>query len=429
MGKVNDVLKDESKIERVELHFADIHGDLKVLRVPRGRLKEDDVVAFDGSSIAGFTQICNSDLLLRPNVGSFAKLPWDTRAGRFICDVLNTDGSPFEGDPRRVLRRAVDFAKEQGYVYNVGPELEFFLFKSHDAPDTLDDGVYFEPTSSDVGAKVRDTILQYLGDFGFTIEMEHHEVGPSQHEIDFKYGEALETADNAQTLKYVVKHAAREHGVYASFMPKPIQGVNGSGMHVHQSLADAEKKENVFAGGDDLSELAMRFVGGLLHHARDFSAVTAPTVNSYKRLVPGYEAPVYVAWGEKNRSALIRVPYAKGQGARVELRCPDPSANPYLAFAVMLRAGLDGVASNRAVPDPITWNLYEMSALERRKLGVASLPHSLREALGLFEQSDLMQETLGDHAFAAFVEEKYKEAEAYDLQVTEWEVQHYLPRL
>lgn len=410
-------------VKTIELHFVDLHGDLKAPRMSKvhvlDHVKGKKPIMFDGSSIAGFMPIQDSDMVLEPDPETYLTLPWDNGVGRIICDVLTTDGQPFEGDPRRILKRNLEAAKKQGYTYHVGPELEFFLLKQAEHPELVDRGAYFDPVTSDLGAEVRQKMADALEQAGFTIEMQHHEVAPSQHEVDFQYAEALTTADRVVTFKYILKEIAKREGLRVSFMPKPFSGENGSGMHVHQSLK--AEKENAFSD----ERVMHQFIEGLLQHVAAFSAVTSPTVNSYKRLVPGYEAPVYIGWANKNRSALIRVPYTSPEAARCELRCPDPSANPYLAFSAMLRAGLSGIEQGVECRPPIEENLYALSRDERLRREIEALPSSLRRAVENFERSDLMRETFGPHAFGKYLEAKLKEVDEYAVQVTPWEIERY----
>jgi glutamine synthetase len=437
-----DVLaRAESQAVRfVNLQFTDVVGLVKSVTIPIHQFEDsiDHGKWFDGSSIEGFARIAESDMYLDPDLATFAVIPWergpDTTA-KVICDVYTPEGEPFPGDPRQVLRRALREAEALGYRFNTGPELEFFLLQL--APDGTvslsphDEGGYFD-LSTDLASQVRKEMVNALEALGITVETSHHEVASGQHEIDFQYDDALRTADNAVTFRYTLKAVARKFGLHATFMPKPIYGINGSGMHTHMSLADAGTGRNLFADPNDeygLSDLAKRFAAGVLEHARGMSAILAPLVNSYKRLVPGYEAPVYVSWARVNRSALIRVPKisaGKPQSARIELRCPDPSCNPYLAFAVMLRAGLDGVRRNLTVPSPVEENLYEFDAAMLARHNVQMLPGSLREALDELERDELVRDTLGPHVYERFMEAKRQEWEDYRLRVSSWEIDRYL---
>jgi glutamine synthetase len=424
----------------VNLQFTDVVGLVKSVTIPVHQFEDciDHGKWFDGSSIEGFARIAESDMYLDPDLTTFSVIPWergpDTTA-KVICDVYTPEGEPFPGDPRQVLRRALREAEALGYRFNTGPELEFFLLQL--APDGTvslsphDEGGYFD-LSTDLASQVRKEMVNALEALGITVETSHHEVASGQHEIDFQYDDALRTADNAVTFRYTLKAVARKFGLHATFMPKPIYGINGSGMHTHMSLADVGSGRNLFADANDeygLSDLAKRFGAGVLEHARGMSAILAPLVNSYKRLVPGYEAPVYVSWARVNRSALIRVPKisaGKPQSARIELRCPDPSCNPYLAFAVMLRAGLDGVKRDLPVPAPVEENLYEFDAAMLARHNVQMLPGSLREALDELERDELVRDTLGPHVYERFIEAKRLEWEDYRLRVSSWEIDRYL---
>ena len=430
----------ENNVKVVKLQFTDIHGHLKEVDLPNlAQVKEslDHGTWFDGSSIQGFTRISESDQYLKPDVETLKVLPWDPETARIICDVHNPDETPFEGDARGILKKVCKEAEDLGFTYNVGPELEFFLFKRGDnglEPIASDTAGYFDHSSRDLGIQVRKEIYSSLDELDIHVEMGHHEVAPGQHEIDFRYDDAVKTADNALTLKHVVKNIADKHGLYASFMPKPLMGENGNGMHVHQSFSKDDK--NVFYDGNDernLSDIAKHFIEGQLRHARAFCAVTNPTVNSYKRLVPGYEAPVYPCWGQKNRSAMIRIPRtSKGReekATRAELRCPDPSSNPYLAFAVMLAAGLDGVRGKLQLRSATETSLYEMSEKEIKDQGIEALPASLGEAIEELEKDEVILNALGPHAGPAYVRAKKEEFAEYRLQVTPWELEKYLPRL
>src|SRR5262245_12592925 len=389
---------------------------------------------FDGSSIEGFVRIEESDMLLAPDLSSFQVFPWgdpEARVCRLICDINMPDGSPFEGDPRGVLKRQIARAASLGFVMNAGMEAEFFLFKPDDdgKPTTVthDVGSYFDLAPADLGEDARRAMVDVLEQMGFEVEAAHHEVAHGQHEIDFRYAEALTTADNIATFRFVVKHVAQQFGLVASFMPKPIYGQNGSGMHTHQSLFRG--KENAFVDESaqwGLSQTALHYIGGLLKHARGMCAITNPLVNSYKRLVPGYEAPVNVAWSMRNRSPLIRVPERRGHGTRVELRMPDPAANPYLALAAMLAAGLDGVETNADWREPVNENIWEMSFRERRRLRIDDLPHDLDEALDELEKDDVITAALGPHTAKHFVEAKRQEWRDYITQVHQWELENYL---
>ena len=430
--------KDEVKF--VQLQFTDIHGTIKSVTIPIHKLEEslEKGTWFDGSSIEGFTRIAESDMFLKPDPSTYAVLPWepsDKKVARFICDVYTPDGKPFEGDPRYILKRVMKEAEELGFQYNVGPELEFFMFKLSDncelKPIPQDVAGYFDYTPRDLADNIRSDIVNALEAMGLEVEMSHHEVAPGQHEIDFKYGNALTQADRAITFKHAAKSIVFKHGLFASFMPKPIFGVNGSGMHVHQSLFDIKTGKNAFFDPNDrykLSKIAKSFIAGQLKNVKSMSAVVAPTVNSYKRLVPGFEAPVYICWAQINRSALIRIPrYSPGreQATRAELRCPDPSCNPYLAFAVMLKAGLDGIKNKLEPPAPIEEDVYEFDecALETHK--IETLPASLGEALIELTKSNIMREALGEHTYKVYLAAKKAEFDEFRLQVTKWELEKY----
>ncbi|HWH07958.1 MAG TPA: type I glutamate--ammonia ligase [Candidatus Thermoplasmatota archaeon] len=428
-----------ANVKFVRLVFSDINGTPKNVELPVERLEEvlEHGVQFDASSIAGFAEIHESDMILKPDPATWNVLPWtsvDGRAARLICDVYLPDGRRYEGDPRYVLQRAMKKAAEAGYSFYTGPECEFFLFKRgpDGTPDVTphDAGGYFDVGVSDYGEDVRKETVLYLEQMGFNIEAAHHEVAPGQHEIDFNYGDGLVSADRILTLKWVTKVVAQKHGLHASFMAKPIFGVNGSGMHVHQSLWKDNK--NAFFDEKDrfqLSQTAYHYMGGLLRNVPAMTAVLNSTVNSYKRLVPGYEAPCYIAWANKNRSALIRVPAARGKGTRLELRCPDPAGNPYLQTAVMLAAGLDGVKNKITPPEPVEQDIYHMTPAERRKNGVGSLPGSLREALDLMNDSKMVREVLGEHIFEQFNTVKGKEWDQFRLRVHPWELDTYLAKI
>lgn len=426
-------------IQFVNLHFTDIHGLVKSVTIPARKLEDaiEHNVWFDGSSIDGFTRIFESDMYLQLDLTTFRVLPWaGTPTASVICDIFLPDGSPFMGDPRQILRRQMEEARKLGYIYNTGPELEFFLFQRDEdgnpRPSSHDQAGYFD-FSSDPAAHVRKDMTSNLQAMGVDVETLHHEVAPGQHEISFKYADALKTADNAITFKYVLKAIAQKHGLYATFMPKPIEGQNGSGMHTHQSLADIKTGENLFYSSDSdtgLSDLALDFVGGLLSHADSFTAVTNPTVNSYKRLVPGYEAPVYIAWGTTNRSALIRLPRitpaTAAKATRVELRCPDPSCNPYLSFTAMLASGLDGVRRKVGAPNPVEENIFEFTEAQAKKYKIKTVPGSIIEALDNFEKDKVLAEAFGSHFMDKYTEAKKAEWDSYRLSVSQWETKRYL---
>jgi len=394
-------------------------------------------MGFDGSSITGFNAIEESDMVAIPDPDTFQLMPSDEgehRVARVICDVVTPDGNPYEGDPRHVLRRALERMQSMGFdTFNVGPELEYFLFKDANGTETLDEGGYFAMTTQDAATELRNETIHALEGMGIPVEYAHHEVGPSQHEIDIRFADALNMADYMITYRLIVKEIAAKNGVYATFMPKPIFGENGSGMHTHQSLFK-ESRNAFFEEGDQwhLSAAAKGFIAGQLRHAREIAAVFAQWVNSYKRLVPGYEAPVYCAWSQRNRSALIRIPlYKPGaeQGTRAEIRCPDPACNPYLTYACLLHAGLEGIEKGYELPEPMERNLYHLTADERRERGIVSLPETLGEAIEELAQSELVREALGEHIFSNYVKLKRKEWDEYRVQVTEWEKTKYLASL
>jgi glutamine synthetase len=433
-------------VEFIRLWFTDILGQLKSFSIGREELEGalTDGMGFDGSSITGFNQIEESDMIAMPDPETYTVLPWrlDGEKGnvaRMFCDVLKPGGEPYEGDPRFVMRRALARAADLGFdTFNLGPELEFFYFASDElnedgVPTILDKGGYFDLTTLDAASDLRRDTVNALKAVGIPIEYTHHEVGPSQHEIDMRYAEGLRMSDSAMTYRIVVKEIAAQHGVYATFMPKPLFGENGSGMHTHQSLFSEGQNAFYDADGDHhLSATAKSYIAGLLRHAREIAALFAPNVNSYKRLVPGYEAPVYCAWSQRNRSALVRVPVyhpGKEQATRCELRCPDPSCNPYLTFAAMLHAGLDGIEQGYECPEPMERNLYELSHDERIARGIEQLPETLGEAIEVLAESDLMRRALGDHIFDRYVALKREEWEEYRVQVSRWELERYLPVL
>jgi glutamine synthetase len=440
-------LAEQQNLRFVSLQFTDIVGQVKSVQVPMHQLEEavEHGKWFDGSSIEGFARIAESDMFLVPDLATFAPIPWEpgrdvdgkertTGAARVICDVFTPNGDPFAGDPRWVLRRQLDKAKKAGYILNTGPELEFFLLRRSETDvETLphDAAGYFD-LSEDLGTEVRKEMMNGLEEFGIKVETAHHEVATGQHEIDFEYADALRTADNAVTFKTTLKAVAASKGLYATFMPKPFFGINGSGMHTHQSLWDVKRGRNAFSDPKDsygLSGIARSYIAGTLEHARGMIAVLAPLVNSYKRLVPGYEAPVYIGWARINRSALIRIPQiSKGSlnSVRIELRCPDPSSNPYLAFAAMLAAGLDGVDRKLTPPDPVEENLYHFDAAKLESRKIKQLPGTLREALDELSRDEVIRDALGDHVLERFVEAKTEEWDEYRMQVSDWEVDRYL---
>ncbi|MEW6275092.1 MAG: type I glutamate--ammonia ligase [Bacillota bacterium] len=437
-GNKADILAKarEMGVKFIRLQFTDITGVLKNVAITVEQLEKalDGELMFDGSSIHGFVRIEESDMYLRPDPDTFAVFPWRPRDGavaRLICDIYNPDGSPFAGCPRNTLKRVLARASKMGFTMNVGPECEFFLFHtdSEGRPTlrTHDQAGYFDLSPVDLGENARRSMVLTLEEMGFEIEASHHEVAPGQHEIDFMYSDALDVADKIITFKFVVRTIAQRHGLHATFMPKPIFGINGSGMHMHQSLF--RDGQNAFYDPHDplgLSNVARYYIGGLLKHARALAAVTSPTVNSYKRLVPGYEAPVYISWAERNRSPLIRVPAKRGASTRIELRCPDPSCNPYLAIAACLAAGLDGIEKKIEPPPQCNFNIYELTPEERRKLGIGSLPASLEEALLELAADEVIKGALGEHIYERFREAKQKEWEEYRTRVYPWEIEQYL---
>ena len=435
-----DVVKfcEDRDVELIQLWFVDILGQLKAVSITRHELATAlaEGAGIDGSSVEGFARIYESDLIAMPDVATFQLLPWkvnDEPVGRLICDVLNPDGSPYPGDPRGVLKRLVKKLDKQGMTAYLGPELEYFYFKSNKDRTLLDTAGYFDQVPDDIGTELRSRTVEALQAMEIQVEAAHHEVAHSQHEIDLRYSEALKMADQTITYRYVVKEMARQGGYYASFMPKPVYGQNGSGMHVHQSLFKAGK--NLFHDAKDkqhLSKTARAYLAGLLKHMREIAAVTNQWVNSYKRLVPGFEAPVYIAWAQRNRSALIRIPIykpGKEKATRIELRCPDPACNPYLAFSVMLAAGLRGVEEGYTLRPAVEEDIYEMNADERKKHGIESLPGSLSDAVDALEKSKLVRDTLGEHVFEKFVVNKRIEWDNYRTQVTDYELDAYYPIL
>lgn len=428
----------EKKIRVIRLWFTDILGQLKGFAITANQLEEafEEGMGFDGSSIEGFVRIYESDLLARPDPKTFCVLPWKVAGeptARMFCDIYTSDGTEYEGDPRHVLKRNLQVAERMGYSYYVGPELEYFYLKGPDDPAVLDEGGYFDVTPADLGTELRKRTFFALEEMGIQVEYSHHEVSFSQHEIDLRFKDALTMADATMTYKLVVKEIAREAGVYATFMPKPIFGINGSGMHIHQSLF--REGENGFYEPKDpysLSSDANHFIAGLLKHCIEMTSITNQWVNSYKRLVVGYEAPVYITWGRMNRSALVRVPNykpGKKQSIRVEYRAPDPGCNPYLVFACMLRAGLAGIERKYELPEPFEENIYAMSEEERQKSSIRALPDNLYAAILETEKSELVRETLGASLFDKFIANRRKEWEEYRIQVSEYELKRYLPIL
>ncbi len=429
-------LVEEEDVEFIRLQFTDIFGNLKNMAVTASQLEKalDNGCMFDGSSIEGFARIEESDMCLHPDLSTFEIFPWRPQQGkvaRLICDVCRPNGEPFEGDPRYILKRAIGEAEKLGYSFEVGPECEFFLFDMDEnaLPTTIthEKAGYFDLGPVDFGENARRDIVLTLEDMGFVIESSHHEIAPAQHEVDFEHDEALSTADNIMTFKLAVKTIAKRHGLHATFMPKPTCGVNGSGMHINMALFQGGK--NIFIDENDqfrLSREAYYFIGGIMEHMKGITAVTNPLVNSYKRLVPGYEAPVYIAWSVTNRSPLIRIPATHSGGVRIELRSPDPSANPYLALAVCLRAGLDGIVNRIMPPECVEGNIFEMSAEQRAARGIRELPGTLIEAIHYMEKDALIADVLGDHAYQKYIEAKKEEWHRYRSQVTAWEIDEYL---
>ncbi|MYL63851.1 type I glutamate--ammonia ligase [Bacillus hwajinpoensis] len=433
---IKKMAQDEN-VKFIRLQFTDLLGIIKNVEIPVDQLEKalDNKMMFDGSSIEGFVRIEESDMYLYPDLDSWVVFPWSSEKGRvarLICDIYSPDGTPFEGDPRSVLKRVLKEMEELGFSdFNIGPEPEFFLFKmDENGEPTLelnDKGGYFDLAPTDLGENCRRDIVLELEDMGFEIEASHHEVAPGQHEIDFKYADALTTCDNIQTFKLAVKTIARQHGLHATFMPKPLFGVNGSGMHANMSLF--KDGENAFYEPKDeigLSETARQFIAGTMKHAEAFTAITNPTINSYKRLVPGYEAPCYVAWSLRNRSPLIRVPASRGISTRIEVRSVDPSANPYLAMAALLAAGLDGIKNKMTPPAPTERNIYVMDKQERVEEGITDLPATLHDALELLKKDEVMMKALGEHAAEHFIEAKEIEWDMFRTQVHPWEREQYM---
>jgi len=431
-------LLEENKVRFLRLIFSDIHGVVKNVEVPDRQFAKAlaGEIMFDGSSIEGFVRIQESDMLLKPDLGSLRIFPREDsedQTALVICDVAMPDGTPFAGDPRYVLRRAVDQAKELGYQAMMGPEAEFFLFQRDEDGSattiTHDEGAYFDLAPVDNGEAARREIVNVLEQMGFEVEAAHHEVAPGQHEIDFKYGDALATADNLVIFKHVVRKVALRHNLHATFMPKPLFGMNGSGMHVHQSLFDVNGTSVFYDENGEyrgLSTRALQYISGILNHAKAICAVTNPTINSYKRLVPGYEAPTAIAWSERNRSPLLRVPDRRGIGTRVEVRMPDPACNPYLAFAVMLRAGLDGMQNEAAPYEPVSKDIFTLSEREKRRLKLDVLPADLNEAVKALQKDKVILDALGEHVAEHFIAAKHADWREYIAQVHEWEVKRYL---
>ncbi len=436
----DDIIRmaEEEDVEFIRLQFTDIFGMLKNVAITSSQLKKalDNRCMFDGSAIEGFVRIDESDMYLHPDLDTFEIFPWRPQQGkvaRLICDVYNPDGTEFEGSPRSVLKRAVKKAESMGYVFHVGPECEFFLFHTDEegrpTTNTHERAGYFDVSPIDLAENVRRDIVLNLEDMGFEIEASHHELAPGQHEIDLQYTEALQAADNIMTFKMAAKTIAKRHGLHATFMPKPKEGVNGSGMHINMSLSDREGR-NLFAGekgGTDLSPLAYSFMAGILRHMKAMTILTNPLVNSYKRLVPGYDAPTYIAWSPtSNRSSLLRIPSPRGENTRIELRCPDPAMNPYLALAACLHAGLDGIEQKMELPAGIEGNLFSMDEKERKALGLQQIPRTLGEAIDAASECSFMKEVLGSHIYTKYLDAKKKEWREFRSQVTDWEVSQYL---
>lgn len=441
MPKTNkDILKivQEKKIKTIQLWFVDILGILKCVSITPKELKPTLVhgKGFDGSSITGFAEAQESDIIAMPDIATFRILPWAKEEGpiaRMFCDILNPDRTPYPGDPRYVLKRNLKKIQDKGFTFNIGPELEYFYFKNDQIPQTLDEGSYFELIPNDFANNLRNKTVRMLEEIGIPIEASHHEVAPSQHEIDPSYSDALSMADNIITIRYCIKEVAQANGVYATFMPKPLFGVCGSGMHIHQSLF--KNRKNVFFDSQDkhhLSREAKQFLAGQLKHIKEICLVLSQWVNSYKRLVPGFEAPVYISWAQKNRTALIRVPiYRPGneEATRLELRCPDPACNPYLAFSAILAAGLRGIEKGYNLPPPVEPNIYKMEMAERERINLSGLPIDLFEAIAEAEKSKLLKEVLGEHIFLRFILNKKREWEEHRIKVTAYEIKKYLPIL
>ena len=436
----NEILSivEKKNIHFFRLQFVDVNGHMKNVAIPRSQLEKalDGKIMFDGSSIDGFARINESDMYLKPDYDTFTLLPWRNKEGvaaaRLICDVYLPNGKPFVGCPRGALKKSLEKAKKMGFTMNVGTEAEFFLFlrdeKGKSTTKTHDTAGYFSLDPDDEGTNCRREIIETLEKMGYEIEASHHEVAEGQHEVNFKYADALTCADNTVTFKWVVKTIASKYGLHATFMPKPVFGINGSGMHTNQSLFSLEGTNAFFDEKDklQLSEIAYQYIAGIIKNARGFAAVTNPLVNSYKRLVAGYEAPVYVAWSASNRSALVRIPASRGLGTRVEVRCPDPTCNPYLAFAMMLNSGLDGIKNKMKPPKSVDVDIFEMTPAEKDKAGIASMPANLKEAIEELKANPLARETLGDHIFEKYIIGKEAEWDSFRISVTSWELDNYL---
>ncbi len=432
---VKKIVKDRN-VSFIQFWFVDVLGILKSFHVAASELEEglSEGMGFDGSSVEGFARIEESDMIAKPDPTTFQFLPWrgtERPVGRVFCDIMNPDGTPYAGDPRYALKRVLKKAADLGYTFYTGPELEFFYFENNEKPTIIDKAGYFDARPIDKGSDLRRETIFAMQEMGIQVEYSHHEVAPSQHEIDMRYDEALAMADKTMTMRVLVKEIARQHGYYATFMPKPIFGVNGSGMHVHQSLFSGSK--NAFYEASDkyhLSKVGKSYIAGILKHSREITAVLNQWVNSYKRLVPGYEAPVYISWARRNRSALVRVPMykpGKEKATRIEFRSPDPACNPYLAFAVMLAAGLKGIENEYPLAEPVEEDIYEFTPEKRRKMKINELPGNLFEAVSLVENSQLVREALGDHIFNKFIENKKIEWDRYRVHVSEFEIEKYLP--
>lgn len=436
----NDLIKimDEHQVRYVRLWFTDILGYLKGMSITRSEIEAvlDHGQGFDGSSIEGFVRIEESDLMAIPDLDTFTVIPWTINGEKIaflFCDIQTPDGRPYEGDSRYILKRVLKELAEDGYTAYMGPEIEYFYFKDSSSPEIIDKGGYFDYTAIDTPIKIRKKTIKALESVGIPVECSHHEVAPSQHEIDLKYQGALKMADSAMIYRLIVKEIAASEGYYATFMPKPIFGVNGSGMHTHQSLFE-ENRNTFFDKNDEynLSKTARSYVAGLLKHVREFTLITNQWVNSYKRLVPGYEAPAYISWGRRNRSSLIRIPmYRVGreEATRVEIRSPDPACNPYLAFAVMIASGYDGIKNGLKLADPIEENIFHMDEPKRNKLKLETLPNSLENAVREFEKSEFMRNVLGDHVFYKLIDNKKVEWDRYRVAVMDFEIENYLPLL
>ena len=429
----------EEDIEFIRLQFTDMFGTLKNVAITASQLEKalDNKCMFDGSSIEGFVRIDESDMYLYPDLNTFEIFPWRPQHGkvaRMICDVYRPNGTPFEGDPRYILKKVLKEAADMGYTFNVGPECEFFLFHTDDEgrPTTIshEKAGYFDISPLDLGENARRDIILTLEDMGFEIEASHHEMAPAQHEIDFKYTNALKAADNMMTFKLVVKTIAKRHGLFASFMPKPVYGVCGSGLHINMSLCkDGVNIFNDHSAENGVSKEAYQFIAGLMKHMKGMTLVANPIVNSYKRLIPGYEAPVHITWSEGNRSPLIRIPSTRGTNMRIELRSPDPAANPYLLLASCLAAGLDGIRNELPIPESVEGNIYEMSKNELEERGIEAIPSNLSKACHYFEDDEFMKQVLGEHVHAKYLDAKRKEWNRFREQVTEWEIEEYLYKI